>query len=251
MDRLLKLQRKIDDIFNHRQVDDQQRMFSIIKTAVDLVEGLGEEHGGSQQKSLELISAQLSDFFQLKEPRIETIFLKQFLDGICDRIAMKMGNRNIRIERELDRPIHLITDINMLSMVCEGLLQNAIENTPDEGRICVSTYREAGLISVQVHDYGVGITPENQKNIFVGFFHTQNTDLYASKEPYAFNAGGAGVDCCGSNPLRNASVSISILKAVGAAIFLPTAMFARAGFQNAVLLKVRWTVSGPASALSG
>ncbi|MDO8969864.1 MAG: HAMP domain-containing sensor histidine kinase, partial [Saprospiraceae bacterium] len=194
VERLLDLQRKIDDIFNHRQLDDQKRMLRIIKTAVDLVEGLGEEHGGSQQKSLELISTRLSDLFQLKEPRIETIFLTQFLDGMCDRIALQMGNRNIRIEREFGRPIHLITDFNMLSMVCEGLLQNAIENTPDEGRICVSTYREEGLISIQVHDYGVGITPENQKNIFVGFFHTQKTDLYASKSPYAFNAGGTGVD---------------------------------------------------------
>ncbi len=194
VNRLLKLQRKIDDIFNHRQLDDQQRMLRIIKTAVDLVEGLGEEVGGSQQKSLELISLRLSDLFQLKEPRTETIFLPTFLNGICDRIALKLGKRNIRIERKIGRPIHLITDSNMLSMVCEGLLQNAVENTPDEGRICVSTYREEGLISVQVHDYGVGITPKNQKNIFVGFFHTQETDLYSSKEPYAFNAGGAGVD---------------------------------------------------------
>lgn len=69
---------------------------------------------------------------------------------MCDRTALKMGNRDIRIEREFGSQIHLITDFSMLSMVCEGLLQNAIENTPDEGRICVSTYREEGLISIQV-----------------------------------------------------------------------------------------------------
>ena len=47
VERLLNLQRKIDDIFNHRQLDDQKGMLRIIKTAVDLLEGLGEEHGGS------------------------------------------------------------------------------------------------------------------------------------------------------------------------------------------------------------
>jgi signal transduction histidine kinase len=43
-------------------------------------------------------------------------------------------------------------------------------------------------------DYGVGITPENQKMIFGGFFHTQGTALYSSKSPYQFNAGGSGTD---------------------------------------------------------
>ncbi len=167
---------------------------NIIETAVDLIDGMGEEHGESLQKSLDLISLRLSDLFQIKEPRMETIFLSSFLDGICERTALKAKHRNIQIEREFDRPIHLVTDVETLSIVSEGLLRNAIENTPDEGRICVSTYREEGMTRIQVHDYGVGITFENQKILFGGFFHTQKTDFYASKSPYAFNAGGAGLD---------------------------------------------------------
>ncbi|MDI7261898.1 MAG: histidine kinase, partial [Thermodesulfobacteriota bacterium] len=38
------------------------------------------------------------------------------------------------------------------------------------------------------------ITEENQKFIFDGLFHTQETDLYSSKRPYDFNAGGKGLD---------------------------------------------------------
>ena len=38
------------------------------------------------------------------------------------------------------------------------------------------------------------ITPENQAFIFDGFFHTQETDLYTSKKPYDFYAGGKGLD---------------------------------------------------------
>jgi hypothetical protein len=30
--------------------------------------------------------------------------------------------------------------------------------------------------------------------IFGGFFHTQDTELYSSKRPYKFNAGGSGSD---------------------------------------------------------
>ena len=45
-----------------------------------------------------------------------------------------------------------------------------------------------------VHDYGVGITAENQKHIFEGFFVTRDTMAYSSQRPFDFNAGGKGAD---------------------------------------------------------
>ena len=47
---------------------------------------------------------------------------------------------------------------------------------------------------MEVSDYGVGITPDNQARIFEGFFTTQETMDYASKNPFDFNAGGKGAD---------------------------------------------------------
>lgn len=45
-----------------------------------------------------------------------------------------------------------------------------------------------------VHDYGVGITPGNQRRIFEGFFVARDTRAYSSKRPFDFNAGGKGAD---------------------------------------------------------
>ena len=50
----------------------------------------------------------------------------------------------------------------------EGLLRNAAETTPDGGRIEVSVAESANDFRVEVRDYGMGITAENQKNIFGG-----------------------------------------------------------------------------------
>ena len=47
---------------------------------------------------------------------------------------------------------------------------------------------------MEVRDFGVGITEENQIRIFEGFFTTRETMKYSSKRPYDFNAGGKGSD---------------------------------------------------------
>ncbi len=49
-------------------------------------------------------------------------------------------------------------------------------------------------IVLHVTDYGIGITEENQGYLFGGLFHTKETELYASKKPYDFGAGGKGLD---------------------------------------------------------
>ena len=76
----------------------------------------------------------------------------------------------------------------------DGILKNAVENTPDEGKIEVTARLDGNHLAVHFRDFGTGITPENQKLIFAGFFHTQDTDHYSTKTPYAFNAGGSGAD---------------------------------------------------------
>ena len=76
----------------------------------------------------------------------------------------------------------------------EGLLKNAVENTPDQGMIHLDLKEQEGRILLKVKDFGIGITEENQKLIFGGLFHTLETDLYTSKTPYDFGAGGKGLD---------------------------------------------------------
>ena len=43
-------------------------------------------------------------------------------------------------------------------------------------------------------DFGIGITKENQRHLFDGLFHTLDTELYSSKKPYDFGAGGKGLN---------------------------------------------------------
>lgn len=49
----------------------------------------------------------------------------------------------------------------------EGSLRNAVETTPDGGRIEVSVAEPANDVRIEVRDYGMGITAENQKILIV------------------------------------------------------------------------------------
>ena len=85
-------------------------------------------------------------------------------------------------------------DPNVLDMTLMSLLKNAIENTPDGGEVRISLYRQPESVAIEVKDTGVGITEQSQKHIFGGFYHSLETDLYSTKKPFDFGAGGKGLE---------------------------------------------------------
>jgi signal transduction histidine kinase len=85
-------------------------------------------------------------------------------------------------------------DLHILEESLVGLLKNAIENTPDEGMIRVILEKKAQWVQFKVMDFGIGIAKEDQGHLYDGLFHTQDTELYTSKKPYDFGAGGKGLD---------------------------------------------------------
>lgn len=194
LERLLELQFKIDDILNQRSVDEKERIINIIRDAASFVEEYKEEDQEKSPEILEIISNRIESLFGPEEIRMEDIVVDELLNDIWTEALSSMSERNLEIIRNFEKGIVLQMDRNILTKVFRGLLKNAIENTPDEGKIEISTRSSEKGIRVDFRDYGVGITPENQKMIFGGFFHTQDTDLYSSKRPYEFNAGGSGAD---------------------------------------------------------
>ena len=192
--RLLDLQAKIDDILNQRSVEEKEKIIKIIEDAVSFVEELTEEGYNQNVEILKVISERLEFIYGTNKISIETILLDEFLHDVCNEAISSLGNRKLEITRNFQKEIVLDMDRNILYKLCSGILKNAIENTPNEGIIEVNTRSEDDEITIVFQDYGVGITEQNQKLIFGGFFHTQDTNLYASKKPYEFNAGGAGSD---------------------------------------------------------
>lgn len=129
-----------------------------------------------------------------QEGGIENLFLFPIAEEVLERAKKRASHRNLAFHLEGPKSLTVKMERTILEETLEGLLKNAIENTPDEGLIRILCEEKAPNVLLKVQDFGIGITIENQKSIFDGLFHTQETDLYASKRPYDFGAGGKGLD---------------------------------------------------------
>ena len=194
LNRLLEFQNKIDDILKERSVEEKESIINIIEDAASFIQELKGEYDNQYDEILGLISERIESIYRIKEICIKKIPLDNLLYDVCREANLAMPERNVKIISSFEKGIIVKMDKNILNTVCCGLLKNAIENTPDEGKIEITAKTVNGETIIDFHDYGVGITLQNQKIIFGGFFHTQDTRLYSSKKPYEFNAGGFGAD---------------------------------------------------------
>jgi signal transduction histidine kinase len=124
----------------------------------------------------------------------QLIDLRFFLRTAVEKAKKAAARRSLVIRVEGSNSTEVLMDFDVLRDVVDGLIRNAIENTPDGGMVTVSSQDTGDQVLVHVTDTGVGITDEDQQYIFDGLHHAKDTELYSSREPYEFNAGGKGLD---------------------------------------------------------
>ena len=192
--RLMRLQEEIDNIIRERSVEDQTKIAKIIEDALYLIECQNGVRRGKYSKVLNILSDYLESIYKVDEERTEKLSVEDFLQSICDDARRAMGQREVQIVQDFDKGVTITANRGALEKVCRGILRNAIENTPDQGRIEVTAKTEGDQMVISFRDFGTGITAENQRLVLTGFFHTQDTNHYSTKAPYNFNAGGSGAD---------------------------------------------------------
>ncbi|MCG6881938.1 MAG: GAF domain-containing protein [Deltaproteobacteria bacterium] len=191
--KLLTLQDKVDDIVSHRPVKEKDLIVNVVKQAANIVSDLMTEEE-NQNVILEKIHDRIASIYEVGETKFEKIYLRGFIENVFTSALSQSHRKTFMIQKDVDETLTLHMDSAVLDKILFGLLKNAIENTPDEGKIEIRAYATHKDIVIDFTDHGVGITRENQAQIFGGFFHTQETEMYSTKKPFAFNAGGAGMD---------------------------------------------------------
>jgi signal transduction histidine kinase len=191
--RLVDISKETDEIFRVSQELEADVLLDSLDTLWQRVEDLSDMPP-DVRSHLDALKAWLSQYLSGSTESFQSINLFPFVLDTMERVKQLSSHRNIRFQVEGKNDLFVFIDPLILQNVVEGLLRNAVENTPDGGMIRLVVEQKHGKIILHITDYGVGITEENQSYIFGGLFHTKETELYASKKPYDFGAGGKGLD---------------------------------------------------------
>ena len=78
--------------------------------------------------------------------------------------------KNLEIETDIQDDVRIKSDPELLSLVWNNLISNAVKFTPDGGTIGLSLKTEGSSVVVQVRDTGCGMKPEVGQHIFEKFY---------------------------------------------------------------------------------
>jgi len=193
LQRLFNISRETDQIFRLSQeleavmlVTDLDRLWKRMESLSEVPSDV-RGHWNSLREWVGQYFATSTQFFQ-------SIDLYTFVVSIVERMKGRMPERSLDIRVDGANDLFISMDPKILRDITEGLVKNAIENTPDGGAITIGLEQKDDRIALRVTDTGVGITEENRRYLLDGLHHAKATDLYSSKKPLEFGAGGKGLD---------------------------------------------------------
>jgi PAS domain S-box-containing protein len=191
--RILEIQRQVEDIMQDKYFKTAELLNLLLDQCTDELEALAAVEVG-EGSVVKKIRQRITEIYGPKESKISQIRLDRFLQGRLEALRPGFAHRAVEVSVCLEEVPRVCLPEAVLQKVVDGLVRNAIEATPDQGMIEILVRRKGDGAELVVRDCGIGITEDNQRRIFEGFFSTQEAMVYSSRRPFDFNAGGKGAD---------------------------------------------------------
>lgn len=191
--RILEIQYQVEDIMADKHYRTYHLLNMLLERCKDELETLVVQEAG-EGPLIDRIRNKIEELYGPKEAKVSEFSLEKFVEWRIETLKPRLAHRQVEITTRLEPVPNVCVPAEVLEKVVDGLLRNAVEATPDEGKIEIAVRRKGDGGELMVHDYGIGITEENQKRLFEGFFTTHDTMAYSTKRPFDFYAGGKGAD---------------------------------------------------------
>lgn len=139
------------------------------KTRQDFVKNINDSSAKTYKMVNNLLTWSRSQLGQIKfTPSL--FYLNELADEIIDLVAPTVKQKEISVNKEIDKNITVVADRNMLEVVLRNLISNAIKFTPRGGDVMIKALSVADdqgeFLQVIIEDNGVGIEKENQSRLF-------------------------------------------------------------------------------------
>jgi PAS domain S-box-containing protein len=193
VNRILAIQYEVEDIMEDKQPKTYALLSVLLDQCTDELETVIAEQAG-ETPVIEKVRKRIEDLFGPKEAISKEVNLSVALQERIEALKPFFSHRELTIVTHIEPTPSTLIPPEVLQKTIDGLIKNAVENTPDEGKIEVRLYKKGEGSLLQIHDYGVGISEQAQERIFEGFFSTRDTMAYSTKKPFDFMAGGKGAD---------------------------------------------------------
>ena len=156
---------------------------SVLKTSAQLLgrpDLPADEHrqlSGLLAGEVDRLNRVVSDLVDLARPRPtrhELLSVRDVLDRSVRFFAATAERRHVAFRVDVDgAPLVVVGCRDHLHQVLLNLLHNALQATPDGGRVTVAARRDAGWVVVRVEDTGPGFTDTVLGNLFTRFQTTK------------------------------------------------------------------------------
>ncbi len=104
-----------------------------------------------------------------------------YLDEFIENERPRADEKNIKIIQNIcSERCDLKIDRFILEKIFSNLLSNAVRYTPPDGKVIVETDLDNHFWSFKISDTGIGITEEDQKQIFDEFYRAENAKKFAT-----------------------------------------------------------------------
>jgi PAS domain S-box-containing protein len=193
LERIMDIQYEVADIMQDKEYKSHGLLSLLLDQCADELETLIAEEGG-ERVLMERVRRRVEEIFGPPKAVPQKILLGDYVRERLEALKPLYSHRQVEITSRLEPTPPIFMPADIIHKVIDGLVKNAIENTPDEGTIEVIVRKKWKGTELVVRDCGVGIVKEAQQKIFEGFFATQETMDYSSKKAFDFNAGGKGAD---------------------------------------------------------
>lgn len=125
---------------------------------------------------------ELLEFARPSNPKFQPINVHALLDEVFTLVDATAGERRIELERDYAAapPEEIVCDPEQIKQVLLNITQNAFDAVNGDGRVIFRTRSsllsdEKGLFVIEIEDNGIGISEEQQGQLFTPFFTTKSS----------------------------------------------------------------------------
>jgi signal transduction histidine kinase len=140
------------------ELDEKEEMFAI---------------AAREAKRLEKITSDFLSYARPVKPCLETTTVGDILEHIAEVTKMRSTSRNIEVVSSVIGDGTAVVDHSKVEGALLNLSLNALDATPDHGRIELRSVSHADKLRIEVENSGAKIPEQDLKRIFEPFFTTK------------------------------------------------------------------------------